>query len=621
MSSGYDLPSMQHPHPTPALRTSLIVAAFLLGACAARAPTMPDEALAAPLRMPTVAAIRDLLAKERYRELETLLERYRLAAAKDTVEWETPLVRAYAAFDAPDSKLLAQVDGWLEYNSRSYQAHAARAYCLLALGHDARGSGWAEDTKPEQFALMQRFLASARKAVTQSIKLQKDNLAIHLLNVRLAKFEGREPFFVVADQAMDAHPASHSIRVATISGLQPRWYGDEDDYSRIDAFVRLSQREKALNPRFKNLLGYTAWARGNDLASNKKKNYEEAIDQYTAALGAGEEPEFLDGRFRAAAAARRYDLAIRDARRLEEIEPWRKDDPEERPLETVLGSARYWAAAKFKEGHSDEGIAVLGMILTQVPDDARALLVRGSAQCRARRFEHGTKDLRRAIVIDPDLMPARHALVGCLVLGGKPIEAIQVQEQYVIKAPGNGEARNLLAGLYASADDVESTSIAFDIACKAGYADACSRVQQLAGGNPDAARLPTDWVAHPQERIAAVAEYEEFIKGLAAPGRFAVPEGAGRPRILSRPAAAFPKWAARYAREGWVEVQIYFNADGSVAGAAPVRARPSGYFELAAVTATLRWRSEPTPGGWVTKERIELKAAAGKGQAAKEKTI
>lgn len=564
-----------------------------------------------------------MLAKGHYRELEMLLERHRLAAEQDIVHGETPLVRAYAAFDAADGQLLAQIDAWLEHNDRSYQAHTAQAYCLLALGHQARGGGWFKDTRPEQIALMKRFLASARKAVNRSIALQEENVAIHLLNVRLGKFEGREPFLAAVEQAIDAHPGSHSIRVAAISGLQPRWYADKGDYSRIDTFTRLSQKDLPLNPRFRQLLGYTAWAHGNDLTADKK--YEEAIDRFTAALGSGEEPPFLDGRFRAAAAARKYDLAIRDARRLEELEPWLRDDPEEQPLETALGSARYWAATKFKEGSSDEGIAVLGMILAEFPDDTRALLVRGSAHCRARRFKDGARDLERAILVDPDLMTARHALVGCLVVEEKLTEAIRAQQQYVLKAPGNGEARDRLAGLYAGADDVESTLRAFDTACRSGYADACGRVQQLAagiakaGGDPDAARLPANWVAHPQERIATVAEYEKFMGDLAARG-VAAREGASRPKILSRQAATFPKWAARSAREGWVEVQIHFNADGSVAGAAPVRGTPSGYFELAAVTSVLRWRSEPTPGGWIARERIEFRDEA-KERATKPKAI
>ncbi len=59
---------------------------------------------------------------------------------------------------------------------------------------------------------------------------------------------------------------------------------------------------------------------------------------------------------------------------------------------------------------------------------------------------------------------------------------------------------------------------------------------------------------------------------------------------VSKPPPRYPQRALDDEKEGVVRIQITISPDGSVADAQVVSARPSGYFESAALAAVKRWR-------------------------------
>ena len=62
---------------------------------------------------------------------------------------------------------------------------------------------------------------------------------------------------------------------------------------------------------------------------------------------------------------------------------------------------------------------------------------------------------------------------------------------------------------------------------------------------------------------------------------------------LQRIAPQYPREAARARINGWVQLEVLVNADGSVRSAKVLEAQPKGLFEATAVAAVLRWKFKP----------------------------
>lgn len=81
------------------------------------------------------------------------------------------------------------------------------------------------------------------------------------------------------------------------------------------------------------------------------------------------------------------------------------------------------------------------------------------------------------------------------------------------------------------------------------------------------------------------------LGGAAAPDMSGLFDGDIIP--LQRIAPQYPRDAARARINGWVQLEVLVNADGSVRSAKVLGAQPKGLFEANAVAAVLRWRFKP----------------------------
>jgi TonB family protein len=78
-------------------------------------------------------------------------------------------------------------------------------------------------------------------------------------------------------------------------------------------------------------------------------------------------------------------------------------------------------------------------------------------------------------------------------------------------------------------------------------------------------------------------------------------------RPISQPQPQYPRRALEAEREGVVRLRITIAPDGSVSDAVVTEARPSGWFENAAIDAVKRWRYEPSGRTIVTQVEIAFK--------------
>jgi TonB family protein len=76
---------------------------------------------------------------------------------------------------------------------------------------------------------------------------------------------------------------------------------------------------------------------------------------------------------------------------------------------------------------------------------------------------------------------------------------------------------------------------------------------------------------------------------------------------ISQPQPQYPRRALEAEKEGFVRLRITIGPDGSVVDATVVDARPSGWFERAAVDAVKRWRYQPSGRTIQTDVEIEFK--------------
>jgi protein TonB len=79
--------------------------------------------------------------------------------------------------------------------------------------------------------------------------------------------------------------------------------------------------------------------------------------------------------------------------------------------------------------------------------------------------------------------------------------------------------------------------------------------------------------------------------GAAAPDMSGLFDGDIIP--LQRIAPQYPREAARARINGWVQLEVLVNADGTVRSAKVVEAQPKGLFEATAVAAVMRWKFKP----------------------------
>ena len=76
---------------------------------------------------------------------------------------------------------------------------------------------------------------------------------------------------------------------------------------------------------------------------------------------------------------------------------------------------------------------------------------------------------------------------------------------------------------------------------------------------------------------------------------------------IDQPQPAYPQRALEAEKEGSVRMHITIGPDGSVLDATVVSARPSGWFESAAINAVKRWRYQPSGRTIATDVEIEFK--------------
>lgn len=569
----------------------------------------PEGAVLPPV--PKAPELRARLVRAEFDDLHDELERYRRSSLWDVDAGEERLVLAYRAFEVDDLRFLETLDAWVARRPLSAPALLARAFCELHMAIEARGTGWSKDLTEQQSVLLDRYLRWAVRDARQALALQPRNAAAHLVLLRSYRYNSSLTG-PVSREALAAFPASYALHHEEAVRLQPRWSGRKGEYKPLERFVQDAQAHAAVNPRLRRLLGMPFWARAEDLVLEER--YAEATALYGKALEFGEAPAFLRSRARAAAWNQEFATAFRDARRLIELAPRIEAVSDEQGiLDDVLAIARARASKELQEGRLDTGLSAMDAILAQTMDPG-VLAMRATARCRLGDMGRAQEDFGLALRYRPGARDLQRLRTVCGSSQGQVEPAIRRQQAALLDNPGDGSAWHEVAGLYALAWDLRSAVAADRRACDLGHEASCALIQSLrteATRATPPADLPVELQGpgpvHAQQRLRSRAEREAFLGQLAASEAFR--SGGAPPRFRQRPVPRFPAWArATATREGWVDVLIYFDAGGAVAGAEILGGNPQGYFELATLTAVLQWRIEPREAGLKARQKIKYVA-------------
>lgn len=237
------------------------------------------------------AAMRSLLAHEKYVELSLYLEQFQQQAEADFHK-EYFIADAADSFDTADLELNPAIDAWVKATPDSFAPYLARGIHGLALGSAARGTSYSKDTNRQNFTVMNAALDAAKSDLDAAL-VKNPHLVIALRHeLQIAMFRGKGAEFQAAfAQAARQCAACFQFRVTQQYGLEPRWGGD---YRAMASAAHAADPHE--NPRFVLLAGYATNDRAEQLL--EKKFADDALREIESACALGDSADFLETKAR-----------------------------------------------------------------------------------------------------------------------------------------------------------------------------------------------------------------------------------------------------------------------------------------------------------------------------------
>jgi tetratricopeptide (TPR) repeat protein len=189
-----------------------------------------------------------LLIDGRFSDLERLLGSLQ-AATRSDIRREVEFEAAFRSFHGRDASIKARLDEWVASDPRSDAALVARAQFHEARAWEGRGQG----RTVGDLDLLRREWAEGMRDALRAIQLDPDNLAAHVVAIRLHQFEGwSSEAEARVEQALVRFPTSYWLRFRALSLMEPRWGGSHELMRR---FAGEAQHYVGANPRLEVLLG------------------------------------------------------------------------------------------------------------------------------------------------------------------------------------------------------------------------------------------------------------------------------------------------------------------------------------------------------------------------------
>jgi TPR repeat protein len=271
---------------------------------------------------PDRAMLRELLAAERFAELDAYLSENQAAYRRGTIG-DQQVFEGFVALTTADSELRPLYDRWVTQYPRSYAARLARAYYLSGLGWAARGSGYFHEMPAHRIEDMRAYFRDAMQDLKVSVTLDTKPVLSYATMIRVARAD--RSFGDIAlylDQALALDPRAYNARMSYLLGIRPEWGGSLE---RMASFVAEAgqvlpaEQTAKLQRVLDNSRAREALAPGEHLASAGQ--YGAAVEHYDAVLAQRPSPRGYAARGYAYLRLKQHDKAIADFDRALELDP------------------------------------------------------------------------------------------------------------------------------------------------------------------------------------------------------------------------------------------------------------------------------------------------------------
>ncbi len=449
------------------------------------------------------AVLRGMLLRREFAELTSVFERFQADFESDPTR-ETWPMDAADAFNSAETAIEAGLDAWVAATPASFAPYLARGTHWTSVGYARRGTRWAKDTPPEDFAAMREAFDRARPDLEKSLSLRPKLVAAQrpLIQIGRAESDDAGTERAIAG-ALSACPSCFRVRVTYMTNSTPRWGGS---YSKMAAFAKKSA---SAGPKMHLLPGFIDLDKANVLEHDKR--YEEALAAIERACALGEhwgflhergqhqlhhgdigkalsdleraaamkpgEPNVLADRARAFATVRRYEDAGRDLRAVFLVAPTNRDA--KKLLSNVLDGLLYEAVQHRNAGRREDAIRVLDLAAELAPDDQRITRQRAWTILGDAGSADAIGEREAAVLRDPDSFDARRELDYALARQRRFDRVIEVWTEYLAAHPDDGRAYLERGGAYFNLRKLAEAKADATKACELGVSEACARAKQL----------------------------------------------------------------------------------------------------------------------------------------------
>lgn len=355
-SRGGGVPAFLSSHPATEERKALAGAAGLDTAAEAAAE-VPRLVALDPAQREVLA----LLEARNYDGLERVLGGYQRAFERDPAA-SAPLENAYRAFGKAPGSAQAVLEEWTKRSPVSYPAALAKGSFDFYQELEARDAAGIAGTPKENPVAMRAGFERARASLARSLGLTPKPYLSRRLLMALARYSGsRGDEQAQYLEGLKFAPGSVELRLARMTGLEPRWGGS---YAEMQAFLEEAR------PQLTALEAARLAARipaDRALERAAARDWAQALKYYDEAIALDAAADALCGRSRVQTELKRPAEALADAKLA--LSRTRED------------RACLQQAVRAAENADDpnEAVAVLSQVLEADPASAAALNQRGFA--------------------------------------------------------------------------------------------------------------------------------------------------------------------------------------------------------------------------------------------------
>jgi len=220
---------------------------------AAQASAQASAAAPGALPKPDRPALRALLEKGAYAELDAALSAYQNAYRAGTIDDDTA-AEPFVALNGDDPDARAAYDKWVAAMPKSFVARLARGYHLMGMGYLARGNRYMDETSRAQVAEMREIFSAAMADLTAATALDSKPTLVYGTMIAIAQGTGtREQQDQYLATALALDPRAFVVRTTYLAGLQPQWDGRPGALQRMEQTV-VSWKGAVTEKQYKALL-------------------------------------------------------------------------------------------------------------------------------------------------------------------------------------------------------------------------------------------------------------------------------------------------------------------------------------------------------------------------------